>query len=121
MTVPKIRTDVSAVKQLLASDKELLKPLIQTALQEASKHSSRPYQSGRSKHWIKKKNREHPAMSRVMDAYTVDFSHRPYSLHCDSDRFCARQANDAMGLRDTCTDTSEQLRSSQQDPRAFIR
>ena len=34
MTVTKIRTDVSAVKQLLASDKEFLKPLIQTALQE---------------------------------------------------------------------------------------
>jgi putative transposase len=30
MTVTKIRTDVSAVKQLLASDKEFLKPLIQT-------------------------------------------------------------------------------------------
>ena len=34
MTVTKIRTDVSAVKQLLASDKEFLKPLIQAALQE---------------------------------------------------------------------------------------
>jgi transposase-like protein len=34
MTVTKLRTDVSAVKQLLASDKEFLKPLIQTALQE---------------------------------------------------------------------------------------
>ena len=34
MTVTKIRTDVSAVKQLLASDKEFLKPLIQTAVQE---------------------------------------------------------------------------------------
>jgi len=29
MTVTKIRTDGSAVKQLLASDKEFLKPLIQ--------------------------------------------------------------------------------------------
>jgi len=34
MTVTKLRTDVSAVKQLLAADKEFLKPLIQTALQE---------------------------------------------------------------------------------------
>jgi putative transposase len=34
MTVTKIRTDVSAVKQLLAADKEFLKPLIQAALQE---------------------------------------------------------------------------------------
>jgi hypothetical protein len=32
--VTKIRTDVSAVKQLLASDKEFLKPLIQAAVQE---------------------------------------------------------------------------------------
>src|SRR6478735_8551164 len=35
MTETKIRTDVSAVKQLLASDKEFLKPLIQAAVQEA--------------------------------------------------------------------------------------
>ena len=34
MTVTKIRTDVSAVKQLLASDQEFLKPLIQAAVQE---------------------------------------------------------------------------------------
>ena len=33
-----------------------------------SKHRDRPYQSGRSKHWIKVKNRKHPAMSRVMEA-----------------------------------------------------
>jgi hypothetical protein len=26
----------------------------------------RPYQAGRSKHWIKVKNRQHPAMDRVM-------------------------------------------------------
>jgi hypothetical protein len=29
----------------------------------------RPYQAGRSKHWIKIKNRKHPAMSRVMEAF----------------------------------------------------
>src|SRR5690349_19633549 len=34
MTVTKIRTDGSAVKQLLASDKEFLKPLIQAAVQD---------------------------------------------------------------------------------------
>jgi putative transposase len=34
MTVTKIRTDVSAVKELLMSDKEFLKPLIQGAVQE---------------------------------------------------------------------------------------
>lgn len=34
MTVTKIRTDVSAVKQLLALDQEFLKPLIQAAVQE---------------------------------------------------------------------------------------
>ncbi|WP_439399370.1 RNA ligase family protein [Bradyrhizobium sp. PMVTL-01] len=33
-----------------------------------SKHRDRPYQAGRSKYWIKVKNRTHPAMYRVMDA-----------------------------------------------------
>jgi ATP-dependent DNA ligase len=32
-----------------------------------SKHRDRPYQAGRSKHWIKVKNRKHPAMYRAMD------------------------------------------------------
>jgi ATP-dependent DNA ligase len=27
-----------------------------------SKHRERPYQAGRSKHWVKVKNRKHPAM-----------------------------------------------------------
>jgi ATP-dependent DNA ligase len=35
-----------------------------------SKHRDRPYQSGRSKHWVKVKNRQHPAMTRVMDSYS---------------------------------------------------
>jgi len=30
--------------------------------------SDRPYQTGRSKHWIKVKNRQHPAMDRVKEA-----------------------------------------------------
>ena len=34
-----------------------------------SKHRDRPYQSGRSKHWVKVKNRKHPAMARVMEAF----------------------------------------------------
>jgi bifunctional non-homologous end joining protein LigD len=29
-----------------------------------SKRRDRPYQAGRSKHWLKIKNRKHPAMSR---------------------------------------------------------
>jgi len=33
-----------------------------------SKRRDRPYQGGRSKHWVKVKNRKHPAMSRVMEA-----------------------------------------------------
>lgn len=31
-----------------------------------SKRRDRPYRSGRSKHWVKVKNRTHPAMSRVI-------------------------------------------------------
>jgi ATP-dependent DNA ligase len=34
-----------------------------------SKHRDRPYQSSRSKHWLKSKNRKHPAMSRVMETF----------------------------------------------------
>jgi bifunctional non-homologous end joining protein LigD len=34
-----------------------------------SKRRNRPYQGGRSKHWIKVKNRKHPAISRVMEAF----------------------------------------------------
>jgi len=33
-----------------------------------SKHRDRPYQAGRSRHWVKVKNRQHPALYRVMDA-----------------------------------------------------
>ncbi len=32
-----------------------------------SKRQDRPYQAGRSKHWIKVKNRKHPAMGRARD------------------------------------------------------
>jgi bifunctional non-homologous end joining protein LigD len=34
-----------------------------------SKRRDRPYQAGRSKHWVKIKNRAHPPMSRVMEAF----------------------------------------------------
>jgi bifunctional non-homologous end joining protein LigD len=34
-----------------------------------SKRRDHPYQAGRSKHWVKVKNRKHPAMSRVMEAF----------------------------------------------------
>ena len=30
-----------------------------------SKHKDRPYRPGRSQHWVKVKNRQHPAFSRV--------------------------------------------------------
>ena len=33
-----------------------------------SKRRDRPYEAGRSKHWLKMKNRTHPAMERVMDS-----------------------------------------------------
>ena len=39
---------------------------------KASTHRDRPYQAGRSKHWIKVKNRTHPAMSRVMEAFALN-------------------------------------------------
>jgi len=34
-----------------------------------SKHRESPYRSGRFARWVKVKNRQHPAWSRVMDAY----------------------------------------------------
>jgi ATP-dependent DNA ligase len=34
-----------------------------------SKHRDRPYQAGRSKHWIKVKNRKHQAFDRVLEAH----------------------------------------------------
>jgi ATP-dependent DNA ligase len=33
-----------------------------------SKRRDRPYEAGRSKHWLKVKNRTNPAMERVMDS-----------------------------------------------------
>jgi bifunctional non-homologous end joining protein LigD len=34
-----------------------------------SKRRDRPYQAGRSKHWLKVKNRKHPAIRRVMETF----------------------------------------------------
>jgi bifunctional non-homologous end joining protein LigD len=34
-----------------------------------SKHANRSYRAGHSPDWVKVKNRKHPAMSRVMDAF----------------------------------------------------
>jgi bifunctional non-homologous end joining protein LigD len=36
-----------------------------------SKRRDRPYQAGRSKHWLKIKNRKHPAMTRVMETFNL--------------------------------------------------
>ena len=36
-----------------------------------SKRRDQPYRGGRSKHWIKVKNRKHPAMQRVMDHFQL--------------------------------------------------
>jgi bifunctional non-homologous end joining protein LigD len=33
-----------------------------------SKHRDRSYRGGRSPHWVKVKNRTHPAMTRVMES-----------------------------------------------------
>jgi bifunctional non-homologous end joining protein LigD len=35
-----------------------------------SKHRDRPYQSGRSRYWVKVKNRKHPAFARVQEAHS---------------------------------------------------
>ena len=41
-----------------------------------SKHRDRPYRGGRQKHWIKVKNRKHPAMNRVMESFGWRVSNR---------------------------------------------
>ena len=43
-----------------------------------SKHRDRPYRAGRSPHWVKVKNREHPAMSRIQKSLgTGGFTNAP--------------------------------------------
>jgi bifunctional non-homologous end joining protein LigD len=34
-----------------------------------ARFAERPYRAGRSKDWVKVKNRNHPAMERVMDSF----------------------------------------------------
>ena len=46
---------------------------------EGSVSKRRDHLAGRSKHWIKFKNRKHPAMNRVMEALCDD-SMRPIQL-----------------------------------------
>jgi bifunctional non-homologous end joining protein LigD len=47
-----------------------------------SKRRDRPYQAGRSKHWVKVKNRAHPAMDRVRgsDRPTISLARIPKKL-----------------------------------------
>jgi bifunctional non-homologous end joining protein LigD len=40
-----------------------------------SKRRDRPYRGGRSKEWVKVKNRSHPAMERVKDAFSRSMRH----------------------------------------------
>ena len=49
-----------------------------------SKRRDRPYQGGRSKHWVKIKNRKHPATSRLMEA----FVRLPLSAVCSKNFGC---------------------------------
>jgi bifunctional non-homologous end joining protein LigD len=42
-----------------------------------SKRSDRPYRGGRSKDWIKVKNRTHPAMERVKESFAQ--GHAPHT------------------------------------------
>jgi hypothetical protein len=58
-----------------------------------SKHRDRPYQSGRSKHWIKVKNRQHHAFARVQEA---DRSRNGYSTRTSAASSFARNG---MGIR----------------------
>jgi len=52
-----------------------------------SKRADRPYRAGRSKDWVKVKNRKHPALSRVQDACNVlclNKAARPWPAKCRS-------------------------------------
>jgi ATP-dependent DNA ligase len=54
-----------------------------------SKRRDRPYQAGQSKHWVKVKNRKHPAIDRVMEEAIRAFTHKsarqcpPYPSEAD--------------------------------------
>src|SRR3954469_9663410 len=51
-----------------------------------SNHRDRPYRGGRQKHWIKVKNRSHPAMSRELESSPPGFASgsrlRSHSVNC---------------------------------------
>ena len=54
-----------------------------------SKRRDRPYQTGRSKHWVKVKNRKHPAMGRVMKKLCMQGTvvwHQPKTSGCERSR-----------------------------------
>ena len=52
-----------------------------------SKRADRPYRTGRSKDWVKIKNRKHPAYRRVQDQfYNTTFCRRQYSPRSRSNR-----------------------------------
>lgn len=42
-----------------------------------SKRRDRPYRAGRSPDWVKVKNRSHPSLARVEDAFSEAASNRP--------------------------------------------
>jgi ATP-dependent DNA ligase len=52
-----------------------------------SKRRDRPYRGGRSKDWVKVKNRSHPAMVRVMQKHRLEIKGEP--LHPDDARMRA--------------------------------
>ena|GEM_PF-2521606 len=59
-----------------------------------SKHSDSFYRGGRSDRWVKVKNRQHPAFSRVMDQVAL-FSIEKHDVgdHSDAEKILAIQAH----------------------------
>jgi hypothetical protein len=72
-----------------------------------SKRRDRPYQAGRSKRWLKVKNRQHPAMSRVMVEQNSVENYRP-AWYGRSRRFDAHAAKPVL----TRSSSDRQLSSS---------
>jgi ATP-dependent DNA ligase len=56
---------VAPFEQRQQTDADLFRRIASSGL----KRRDRPYQRGRSKHWMKVNNRNHPAMGRVMEAF----------------------------------------------------
>jgi hypothetical protein len=62
------------VHSLLSGNSEVARKACEFGLEGlVSKPRDRPYRGGRSKHWVKVKNRKHAAMSRVMPFAAVAF------------------------------------------------